>query len=136
MINRQQIVFLLYALTVMSLILYGCSTEPEMDAESIITEHYAALGSKDLDKAMSYVTDDAVLWLAGNCLNKDAFRVANEGEGPEITFEPSDFRVNTNDVYFTMKVMINGEIVDPGSDAYAFVEDGKIKYTGDCESRK
>jgi len=134
--NRRYIGFLLLSITVLSLILYGCTPEPEIDAETVITEHFAALGGKDLDKAMSYVTDDAVLWLAGDCLPKDAYRAANEGEGPEITFEPGDFRVNENDVFFTMKVMINGEIVDPGSDAYAYVEDGKIKYTGDCETRK
>ena len=133
--KRYKYVMLLLAVTVLSVILYGCSSEPEMDAETVITEHFAALGSKDLDKAMSYVTEDAVLWLAGNCLTRDAFRAANEGEGPDITFEPSDFQVNDNDVFFTMKVIMNGEIVDPGSDAYAYVEDGKIKYTGDCESR-
>ena len=133
--NRNIIVMLLYSVTVLSVILCGCSSEPEMDAETVIIEHFAALGNKDLDKAMSYVTEDAVLWLAGNCLNRDAFRAANDGEGPDITFEPSDFQVNDNDVFFTMKVIINGEIVDPGSDAYAYVEDGKIKYTGDCESR-
>jgi ketosteroid isomerase-like protein len=134
--NRRYVFFLLLSITVMSLILFGCSPKPEIDAETVITEHFAALGNNDLDKAMSYVTDDAILWLAGDCLPRNAFRTANESRGPEITFEPSDFRVNENDVFFTMKVMINGEIVDPGSDAYAYVGDGKIKYTGDCETRK
>jgi hypothetical protein len=133
--HQNRTAYLLMALFIISAIISGCSSEPEMDAETVVSEHYIALGSGDLDKAMSFVTDDAVLWLAGECLPKDVFRAANESEGPEITFEPSNFRVNGNDVFFTMKVTINGEVVDPGSDAYAKVEGGKIKYTGDCETR-
>ena len=127
---------LLVLVLFLGLLMGACSPQSEPDPETVISEHFAALGSRDIEKAMSYVADDAVLWLAGNCLPKDAFREANEVEGPEIEFEPTDFRVNDTEVFFTMKVMIDGQIVDPGSDAVAYVENGMIQSTGDCAARK
>lgn len=127
--------FLPVLILLVSLVLGACSQQPEPEPETVISEHFAALGSRDIEKAMSYVAEDAVLWLAGNCLPRDAFQEANEAEGPEIEFEPTDFRVNGTEVFFTMKVLIDGQVVDPGSDAVAYVEDGKIQSTGDCAAR-
>jgi hypothetical protein len=115
----------------------GCaqSESESIPPETVIRDHFTALGSGDLDTAMSLVADDAKLWMIGNCFDKEAFRSANEAGGPPAVFEPSDFRIDGNDVYFKMKVTVDGQVVDPGSDAYAYVEDGLIKYTGDCELR-
>ena len=133
--DYSRIGILLVLVLLLGLAMVACSQQPEPDPETVISEHFVALGSRDIEKAMSYVADDAVLWLAGNCLPRDAFQEANEAEGPEIEFEPTDFQVNGTEVFFTMKVTIDGQVVDPGSDAVAYVEDGKIQSTGDCAAR-
>lgn len=133
--NGKPIVLIL--LLSVSILITGCSQEinEPLDPETVIREHFTALGAGDLDKAMSLVANDAKLWMIGNCYDKEAFRSANEVGGPPTVFETSDFRVDGRDVYFKIKVTIQGQVVDPGSDAYATVEDGLLKYTGDCELR-
>jgi ketosteroid isomerase-like protein len=121
----------------LSILITGCAQKDavQINPETIILDHYAALGGGDLDKAMALVAEDAKLWMVGNCMTKEAFQSANEAEGPPVVFEPTNFRVDGNDVYFKMKVTVDGQVVDPGTAAYAYVEDGLIKYTGDCELR-
>lgn len=132
-LGRNALVFLL----TISILITSCAQEKSepIDPETVIRDHFAALGEGDLDKAMALVADDAKLWMIGNCYDKEAFRSANEAGGPPAVFETFDFRVDGGDVYFKIKVTVGGQVVDPGSDAYGYVEDGLLKYTGDCELR-
>jgi hypothetical protein len=108
--------------------------EPQLDPEAVLKAHFAGLTNKDIEEAMAYIADDAVIDAGGECLQGDAvlgfFKGVTESEDP-LGFEVSEYKDEGEKVSFYLTLLVAGNPVDEGS-AVAVVEDGKIKYTGIC----
>ena len=127
------------AVTILLLLSFitACNQEPpvpQMDPETVLKAHFAGLTNKDIDEAMAYIADDAVIDAGGNCLEGDAvlgfFKGVTESEDP-VGFEVSEYKDEGDQVSFYLTILVAGNPVDEGP-AVAVVENGKIKYTGIC----
>jgi hypothetical protein len=110
------------------------STNTQMDPGAVLRAHFAGLTNKDIDEAMVYISDDAIIDAGGECLEDEAmlgfFKSVTESEDP-VSFEVSEIKDEGEKVSFYLTILVAGNPVDEGP-AVAVVEQGKIKYTGIC----
>jgi limonene-1,2-epoxide hydrolase len=118
----------------------GCGPKSK-DAITIVKEYWAALDAHDLDKAMSYLADDAI----GCCddtnntvQGREKIRALFQqmfSIYPDIRNQNSDYSEKNGEVRYTYKMIIGSNVVASGSDGLTIVKDGKIIFDG-LESNK
>jgi ketosteroid isomerase-like protein len=111
----------------------GCGNESSDSSEAIkvVKDFYAAVNAKDVDKAMKYVADTAVL------VNPNGTFRGKEEVRKElirsffVTFDHSNFRANDGRVVYDFKVKdVYGRVLAQGTDGPTIVEDEKIVFDG------
>ena len=102
------------------------------DPLTLVTTYYEAIEASDLDKAMTFVSDDYVMTdPTGFTVGKEAGTTAWQGYfDAGFTFDQSDFKADGNRVTSCYKVYENGNMIDQGCNAVAHVQDGKIIFDG------
>jgi ketosteroid isomerase-like protein len=102
------------------------------DPLTLVTAYYEAIEANDIDKAMTFVSDDYVMTdPTGFTVGKEAATTAWKGYvAAGFTFDQSDFKANGNRVTSCYKVYENGNLIDQGCSAVTHVSDGKIIFDG------
>jgi ketosteroid isomerase-like protein len=106
------------------------------DNIDVVRQYYAAINAQDLDKAMSFVADDAeFINPMGSFRGAEAIR-AHLGEvfKEGIAFLLTDFRDDNGVVGYDYEVMVAGAIVEEGTGGITIVKDGKIVFDGTEET--
>ncbi len=102
------------------------------DPLTLVTEYYAAIEASDLEKAMTFASEDYVMTdPTGFTVGKEAATAAWQGYfDAGFTFDQSDFKADGNRVTSCYKVYENGNLIDEGCGAVTHVRDGKIIFDG------
>ena len=102
------------------------------DPLTLVSAYYDAIEASDLDKAMTFVSDDYVMTdPTGFTVGKEAATTAWQGYfDAGFTFDQSDFKANGNRVTSCYKVYENGNMIDEGCGAVTHVQDGKVIFDG------
>ena len=116
----------------------GCGPNPK-DATTIVKEFYAAINAHDLEKAMSYMADDAILCCnsKGELVN-DRDEIRNLYQGGfylNHTAEITDLSEKDGEVRYSYTFFVNGVKVASGTDGFIIINNGKIAFEG-VESMK
>ena len=123
-------------LFVLALLVAACApTAPAKDLSDpliLVTEYYAAIEASDLEKAMTFASEDYVMTdPTGFTVGKEAATAAWQGYfDAGFTFDQSDFKADGNRVTSCYKVYENGNLIDEGCGAVTHVRDGKIVFDG------
>lgn len=113
----------------------GLSAAPVTQAEdpsAIVQAYYDAYNSKDVETAVLYIAEDAVFinpvgtFTGAAAIKAHLATLVNDG----LTFDLSDFKNDNGRVQYAYKVLINGEVVETGTDGLTIVKDGKIIFDG------
>jgi ketosteroid isomerase-like protein len=102
------------------------------DPLTLVTEYYTAIEASDIDKAMTFVSENYVMTdPSGFTVGKEAATAAWKGYiDTGLTFDQSDFKVDGNRVTSCYKVYEKGNLIDEGCGAVTHVRDGKIVFDG------
>src|SRR5262245_10987587 len=102
------------------------------DPLGLVTVYYDAIEANDIDKAMTFVSDNYVMTdPTGFTVGKEAATAAWRGYiDAGFTFDQSDFKADGNRVTSCYKVYENGNLIDEGCGAVTHVRDGKITFDG------
>jgi hypothetical protein len=127
--------FLLISLLALwGLILAACgSTTPAAaDPTTIVKEYYAAVNSKNLDKALSLLADDAIATAPNSQLQgKEAIRkVLQENMALDFRSENSNYRESNGEVRYDYVVYFGSNEADRNTDGLTIVKNGKIVFDG------
>jgi hypothetical protein len=116
----------------------GCTPKPK-DAITIVKEYYVAMNAHDVDKAMSYLAEDAIVCcstLTGETLQGSNIRaMLIEVFGYNTSYVNSDYSEKDGEVRYTYTVTAGSKEVGSGSDGLTIVKNGKIIFDG-VESNK
>jgi hypothetical protein len=115
----------------------GCAPKPK-DAITIVKEYYAAMNAHDVDKALSYLADDAMV-----CCTIDASENLVQGKEEirkllqqafsyNLSYLNSDYTEKDGEVRCTYTVTSgsSSKVVASGTDGLTIVKDGKIIFDG------
>lgn len=102
------------------------------EAQFIVEEYYAALNANNIDDAMSFIAEDALfINPMGSFTGQEEIRASLEDLFKEgITFELSNFRDTDGRVVYDYKVLVQGEVVETGTDGLTIVKDGRVVFDG------
>ena len=134
--NTQRFLSTLIILIVtLSLLLAACApaaAPAPNDPLALVTVYYEAIEANDIDKAMTFVSDDYVMTdPTGFTVGKEAATTAWKGYiDAGLTFDQSDFKSSGNRVTSCYKVYEKGTLLDQGCGAVTHVLDGKIIFDG------
>jgi ketosteroid isomerase-like protein len=138
--NTKRLLFTsLMLLITASLILAACApaapAAPAKDLSdplTLVTEYYAAIKASDIEKAMTYVSDDYVMTdPTGFTVGRAAATTAWNGYiDAGFTFDQSDFKADGTRVTSCYKVYEKGSLIDEGCGVVTHVLDGKIIFDG------
>jgi ketosteroid isomerase-like protein len=123
-------------LATVSLLLAACApAAPAKDLSDpliLVIGYYTAIEASDIEKAMTYVSDDYVMTdPTGFTVGKEAATTAWKGYiDAGFTFDQSDFKVDGNRVTSCYKVYEKGNLIDEGCGAVTHVRDSKIIFDG------
>ena len=131
----KKLLFITSLSVVLVLVLAACGSADTAttDSVTVLQNYYAALTAGDLDKAMSYVADDAVfIDPMGKYVGLEEIRAAYEGQvNIGGKWEPSNIK-DTNGkgrLVYDFKAFINDVLVYDGT-GLTVVKDGKIIFDG------
>jgi hypothetical protein len=99
---------------------------------SVVKGFYDAVNAKQLDKALTYVADNAVFsWpgigiFSGRGKVRELFQTAARG----WTFKGSNFRDNGGRVTYAYEISENGKLIFASPDGVTVVKNGKIILDG------
>ena len=121
----------LAALAVAVSLAAGCGSDEQSIA--VVKKFYAAVNAEDIDRAMTYVSQDAVFVNpTGRYDGKAQIRkFLARGTSTDTRFEHSNFRVKAvGRVVYDFVVMDGGQQVAQGMDGLTRVAEGKIYFDG------
>ena len=103
--------------------------EATSEAITVVQNFWEAINQKNVDEAMTYIADDAIL-MGGQYEGKEQIRKWIEGAVRRgTTFELSEFKDEDGQVTYTGKVFEDGNEVYSGT-GVNIVENGKIVFDG------
>jgi hypothetical protein len=123
---------------ILVLLLAACSggaAQTETDPITIVREFYAAIAGQEVDKAMTYVAEDAqFINPTGTYNGKDEVRgnIQALSDG-KFVFELRDLKNDNGLVTYGYTLYIDGEAVEEGDNGATVVRDGKIVFDGLAE---
>lgn len=119
-------------------LLVGCQSNAtgNPDAVQVVKDYYAALNEGQIDKAMTYVSDEAsFINPTGTYVGKAAIQESLQGLATDgITFDLSGFEDDNGRIVYDYKVMQGDQVLDQGSGGLTIVRDGKIIFDGTVDT--
>jgi hypothetical protein len=108
------------------------TVEPLLNPLTIVQTYLEAINNKDLDTAISFLADDAVMtYPDGKFEGKEAIRkVIQEWLDGDFHNETSNFRESNGEVRYDYKVYFGEEMVDQNTDGLIIVKNGRIVFDG------
>ena len=102
-------------------------------AVAVVAAFYSALNDKEIDRAMTYVADDAsFVNPSGSYDGKEEIRgLLQAGADQDTTFELGNFRATGGHVVYDFLVRQGDLAVAQGSNGVTIVDRGKIVFDGD-----
>jgi hypothetical protein len=106
--------------------------EPTLDPTTVVKSYYDALNSQDLETAMSFIADDAVMsYPDGKFQGKEMIqRVVQGWLAGNFRSENSNYRESKGEVRYDYKVYFGDNLVDQDTDGLTIVKNGKIVFDG------
>jgi ketosteroid isomerase-like protein len=126
-------ILLISLLLLLSVMLIACGPAASTaDPTTIVKEYYAAIGAKDLDKALSLLAEDAIATAPGaKFQGKDAIRkVLQENMALDFRSENSNYRESNGEVRYDYVAYFGSNEVDRNTDGLTIVKNGKIVFDG------
>lgn len=119
-------------------IMSACQSNITTDSEAvaIVQAYYDALNQQQIDKAMTYIADDAsFINPTGSYEGKEAIQSSLEGLATDgITFKLNAFKDDNGRVTYDYEVLMGEQVLDTGSNGLTIVRDGKIVFDGTEET--
>ena len=108
------------------------NTTATTEAVTIVQAYYDAVNQRQIDKAMTYIADDAsFINPTGTYEGKEAIQESLQGLANDgITFNLSAFTEENGRVTYDFEVLQGDQVLDKGSGGLTIVRDGKIVFDG------
>lgn len=119
-------------MALLCLILVACGSAATTDPTTIVKEYYAAINSKNLDKALSLLADNVIATAPSSKLQgKEAIRkVLQENMASNFRSENSNYRESNGEVRYDYIVYFGSSEIDRNTDGLTIVKNGKIVFDG------
>jgi limonene-1,2-epoxide hydrolase len=126
---------LILIVIIIGLMLSGCGTAAPQDPTAVVQAYYAAINEGNVDKAMTYIADEAVFVIppfAKYTGREDikAYLTRLTGGQQKVKFELSNFSADGGRVTYSFVIYQGSEQFASGDDGLTIVENGKITFDG------